>query len=168
MPDLIFGKSNRPFAYVSEQENPDFLESNGYYVYGPVDNEYGMIVLHPISKDLPRYLGTYVLLNDTNKTYTLQIKVANIAGKINFASPTDCNDNVFEIYLSDFSNGDTHTIDKVTVNSQDGWVYKEYNLNNYKGKIYYLQILGKAGGSCGNWKGEWGAVGYLNIKEGQT
>lgn len=167
VPDLIFGKNDKPFAYISEQENPDLLESNGYYVYGPVDNEYGVIVLHPISKDLPRYIGTFILLNDTEKTYILQIKVANIAGKISFAPSTNCNDNIFEVYLSDiFSSGDTYTLDKITVNSEDGWVYKEYNLNDYKGKQLYLQILSKSGGPCGDWKGEWGAIGYLNVKEG--
>lgn len=165
-PDLIFGNKNKPFIYLNYEENPDFIESNGFYVYGPVDEDYGIIVLHPISRDIPRYLGTFLLLNDTNKRYILQIKVGNIAGKISFAEPTQCNDNIFEILLSDiFESGDTYLLEKIEVNSNDGWVYKEYDLTNLKGKNYYLVILSKAGGKCGNWNGEWGAVSYLNLKE---
>ena len=165
-PELNFGMSNKWFTYLSEQENPDFIESNGYYIYGPVDGDYGIIILHPISKNLPRYLGTYINLNNTNKNYTLQIKVANIAGKVSFANSSNCNDNIFEIYLSDiFSSGDVILIDRITANSKDGWIYKEYNLNGYRGNWYYLEILSTAGGPCGNWNGEWGAIGYLNIKE---
>jgi hypothetical protein len=167
MPDLIFGKVDKPFTWVLKEENPDLLESNGYYMYGPIDGEYGVILLHPISKDLPRYLGTYIPLNDTKKSYVLQIKVGNIAGKSYISPPPiTCNDNIFEIYLTDiFSSGDTYLIDRITVNTKDGWVYKEYSLDDYKGKKLYLQILSKAGGPCGDWEGEFGAISYLNIQE---
>ncbi|MEM5831007.1 MAG: hypothetical protein QXJ14_03785 [Candidatus Aenigmatarchaeota archaeon] len=165
-PHLFFGTVDKAFTFVSKEENPDFIESDGYYVYGPVDGESGIIILHPISKDLPRHLGTFILLNDTKKNYTLQVKVGNVAGKIDIAQKTGCDDNVFEIYLSDiFSSGDTYPIDKFIVNSEDGWVYREYNLNEFRGKKLYLEILSKAGGPCGNWKGEWGAISYLNVRE---
>jgi hypothetical protein len=162
-PDLIMGNQNTFISFIPLEKNVDGWIGEGYYIYGPIDGDYGVIAFPPFSKKSERVIGTFLPLKE-DKNYTLIVKMGNIAGKVEIAKPiTGCDDSVIVIQLLDFSSGDEYIIDKVIVNANDRWIERSYDLTPFKGKIYYLRIAGVAGGPCGNWAGEWSAISYLNV-----
>ena len=91
----------------------------------------------------------------------------NVAGKVSWAEPTECNDVRFIIKVIDKDTEQEHTLSNIVVNSEDGWVDLEYDVSRYAGKTVTMKAESHAGGPCGNWKAEWAAMDYFMIYEKQ-
>lgn len=171
-PDFIY-KSN---GWLSTEHVPEgqpiFIdstefgwESDGYYDNRTIDGRSGVIVIHPLSVEEGRYIEQEVYLS-SEKEYELDVGLANVAGKIEYAATTGCDDVGFKIIVTDLSTGTSKIIFDEIVDSGEGW--KDFSIHlgyEYSGKAIGIRIESYGGGPCGEMEEEWAGLDYIDIVE---
>ena len=135
--------------------------SNGYCMQS-IRNRTGVALIHPVDERVPRYVEQEVDLRSAKKMATLDISLGNMA-IVDSNSTNQCYDSLFVIKVTDIQTGKVDEIGQQVVNRNDGWVTYSYDLSPYIGKLITLRIENYAGGPCGIWNGEWGAVDYARV-----
>jgi len=169
---LTFQKTGIPTGIVNPDMNfkedgecpsvtKDWL-SNGYCYAGTIDGETGVIVIHPLTTTMGRFVSQEFTV--PSKAKMLKVKVANVAGKTPW-NPKPCSecDSGVRIELTDLTDWSEHPLDDFIVTARDGWIVKSYNISQFAGKPVILNIYNYAGGAD-PWKGEWTAVGSVTIE----
>jgi hypothetical protein len=136
--------------------------SNGKYFIGPFQGREGIVLLHPVNKTKGRYVEQTVYLPPLSLfgKYYLVFGIQNAA---NYISPTDCSDNIFRIVIRDESNKKIETIFERVMNAEEGWKDFCVDISDFANKNITIRLESLAGGPCGDWKGEWGEVDYIDI-----
>ena len=151
-----------------EMNNPSYSSlfhpwsGNGYYVDNVIpegSDKEGIVIIHPISETIPRYLAQDITLLEKGNYY-LVAEVANIADYVENPCMGGCSDGVIKIEIT----GPTSkaTFEKV-LNSLDGWQIIALDISKYAGKSITFRIEGHAGGPCSDWCGEWIGVNEFYI-----
>ncbi|MCD6483316.1 MAG: hypothetical protein J7K83_03560 [Candidatus Aenigmarchaeota archaeon] len=155
--------SDLDFGNGACQELTDSIQSNGYCYNGTIDGDTGVIIIHPLSVERGRYISKMFMLPD-KENLKLVIKVANVVGKRPWLGDhcPNCDSGIF-ISITDLTDWSEHEIDDFVIKSTDGWIVKEYDITQFKGKPIMLDIYGYAAGNE-KWNGEWTAVGYISIQ----
>lgn len=170
-PDFMYPSSgwlsaeNMPAGEVVLTRTEIDWEGNGFYTNETIEGRDGIVIIHPISIRLGRYLEQKVYLSPTRE-YLLNIGLANIAGKVRYAQATGCDDVGFRITIKDLDTGTSKIIFSTVVNSDEGW--KDFSIllgSKYSGRNINLNIESYAGGPCGDWRSEFAAVDYIDITE---
>ena len=112
-------------------------KTNAYYYEGTIEGRSGIMVIHPVSRTEENYLQQDVFL-PTGKGYELSVSLNDVAGKVSFAEPTECNDVRFIIKIIDKDSGQEQTLSNIVVNSVDGWVDLKHDVSEYAGKTVTL------------------------------
>ena len=159
-PDFIYSES----GWLADLLVGDWYAKRAYYHRGVIQGRNGVMVIHPISESENNYIRQDVFL-PTGKNYGLILSLNDIAGKVSYAEPTDCNDVRFIVKIIDKESEKENAISDVIVNSLDGWVDLTFDVSDYAGKFITMQVESHAGGPCGDWKGEWAAVDYFGLYE---
>jgi len=160
-PDFMYGNTN----WFTDNGNPVLerpeidWESDGWYDNRTVDGRSDIIVIHPLDPRSGRFVQRDISL--PNGSYELVVGIADIAGKISYAEPTDCNDVGFLIKI--IESGSTNIISDEIINSEDGWVDLSFDITEFAEKAVTIVVESYAGGPCGDWGGEWAAVDYIDI-----
>lgn len=131
------------------------------YALGPIDSRRGVVILHPVSVSEPRYIEKSVDL-PKGGSYELNVIAANIAGKAGFAGSVGCDDNIVALEAKS-KKGQKRQ--EFTSNSRDGWVVLSMDVSEFSGQNVNLRVEGKAGGPCGDWAAEWGAVDRVYMSQ---
>jgi|GEM_PF-4257311 len=136
------------------------------YERGPIWGREGVIWIHPVDVNKPRWIETTAELNTNAKKITLVVGLANINGKVIYAyPPVDCADNGFKIKIFDLNDNTEKVLYDGIVSDKDKWVDLSFDVTEYKNHKIKIRIEGYAGGPCGNWFGEHAAVDYVDILE---
>jgi hypothetical protein len=138
-----------------------------HYEVGPLWGRYGIIYMHPPSKEETAWveLETKKLETNASKLY-LVAGIGNANGEFGFTyPPVDCADVGFRIKVSS-GNGREETIVDRVVSDKEKWVDLKTDISIYKGQKVKVIIESYAGGPCGNWKGEHAVLDYVDILEG--
>jgi hypothetical protein len=137
-------------------------KSNGKYFIGPYQGRMGVVLLHPVNKTKGRYIEQTVFLPYLPflGKYYLVLGVQNAA---NYISPTDCSDNIFRVIIRDESRNVEKIIFERVVNAEEGWKDFCIDISDFANKNITIRLESLAGGPCGDWKGEWGEVDYIDI-----
>lgn len=173
--------SNPDFHYpdcgwLSPQEDPSFASdplleqadwlSNGWYENIIIDGRSDTIVIHPLSVETGRFIERSVSL--PVGSYKLVVGVANIRGKISYATTPEIEnygDVLILVKIMDVSKGRWY-IDTILVDNTEGWKDIEYDLKNkFSDKDIIIRIESNAGGPHGDWDGEWAAIDYIDIQK---
>ena len=133
------------------------FKSNGFATNDEFKGRKGIVVLHPVDTNKPRYLETpEFLLPDSG---FLVIGFANRG----FGSSDD---NVFKVYLIDTNKKLSIKIDEFVISGKDGWKDIAYPiktlLSEFSNKKVKVRVEGWAGGQ-NIWMGEWGIIDYIDI-----
>ena len=132
---------------------------NGWAANSTYGGTKTLVVIHPFNTTESRYIEQTVTL-PPGKTYYLVFGLANIAG---YFGPTGCDDNVFNVSVSDASTGVSDVLFNNVLNAKDGWKHYMVGISKFAGKTVTIRIDGIAGGPCGKWAAEWGAVDYVDV-----
>lgn len=158
-PQEIPALADEPVLYREEVD----WESDGWYDNRTVFGRSDFIVIHPYKTEFGgggRYIQQSVYLPEGS--YDLVLGIADIAGEIYYARPTDCNDVGFLIKIVDEGGKETIVSDEI-VNSNDRWVGLSYDITDFAGETISIRVESYAGGPCGDWAAEWAAVDYIDI-----
>lgn len=167
-PDLIF--ENLPENYIKSVLNFKIVNMGetaktfypwagnaAYFLdgYPPGLNKEGVVSVHPQNVVTPTYIYQEVNLSDGD--YIVAATIANIG---NYTSNPcgDCNDNIFVIRVTDLATGLEEKIYEDEINSHDDWKTVYLNISDYGNKTIRFVLEGHAGGSCGDWCAEFGAI----------
>jgi len=168
-PDLIFENISESsvnsflnYKFVHMYDLPEIFypwksDDTSYLVdgYPPGMNKTGVVLLHPISVTAPSHLYQDVNLSDGD--YVVAATIANI-GNYTSTPCGNCNDNVFVIRVVDLATGAKNKIYEDEVNSKDGWKSVYLDISDYSNKTIQIVVEGHAGGACGDWCAEFGAI----------
>ena len=155
-PDMNFPKNGSCLSVAR------YWRSNGYCYAGTIDGETGVIVIHPLTRTMGRFISQQFIMPSDARI--LKIKVANVAGKTPWdTKPCPICDSGVRIDLTDLTNWSEHPLDDFIVTAKDGWIVKSYNISQFAGKPVILSIYSYAGGT-NLWNGEWTAVSSVTIE----
>lgn len=178
-PDLRFNSFGwlKATQYNLEVENSILQEttkwnSDGYAAHNrsPLNERYGVIILHPVNANQGRYLEQEVVLPKEGK-YKVYFGVA-IAGAISNISiyefTGDCVDVGFKFYIKDLETGKEYSIKKILREDRNTGKWHDFevdlgNLFNSKKIVIGMQSFAADSG-CGFWNGEWLVVDYLSLQ----
>jgi hypothetical protein len=146
-----------PFIFL-KRDKIDW-KSNGRYLNGTFQERTGLVILHPVNKTKGRYVEQTVFLPSRKKHYL----VFGLQNAANYISPTDCSDNIFKVSIIDETKKEEKVIFYESINANDGWKDFCVDISDFAGKNVTVKLEGLAGGPCGDWKGEWGEVDYIDI-----
>lgn len=145
--------------------DPGIPSTLGQPAYGKGESAaiVGIASLHPISIDKPRFMTQRISL-PAGKELLLKVGIANLARYYGEPyEPGGCYDNIMVIKISAIR--ESEIIYNESINTNEGWKDLEFDISKYAGKNISITVEGHAGGPCGNWNGEFGAVDYLYVKE---
>ncbi len=169
-PDFIYPES----GWITQQFDEDLKDepyltqfdwdSDGWYentsFYGKTD----IILIHPKSEEIGRYIEQEMVLEEGN--YKLFVGVSNNRNYIldpQGLLDVGYGDVVILVKVKDVSNDRWYT-ESFVVDSNDGWKDLEYELNiNQPSADVVIRVESKAGGSHSSWDGEWAAVDYIYL-----
>jgi len=171
-PNLIFEEkwsedyvtSSLNFKFINMYETPETFypwKGNAAYFldgYPPGVGKEGVVSVHPFNITTPSYLSQDITLG--NDDYIIVATIANIAGYID---PCECSDVIFKIKIVDLDTGVEEKIYENEINAAGGWRTIYLNISDYKNKNIRFVIEGHAGGMCGDWCAEFGAVDEFYI-----
>lgn len=170
-PDFVYkgrgwlSSSGWSYPFILLKRNETDWRGNGWHENMTIDGRDNVIVIHPIDTKNGRFIEQEVYL-PKGKSYRLLIGIANIASKIFYAKETGCDDVGIKVVIIDKDSGEKTEVFNTIVNSLDGWMDLAVDLRNrFSGKKIIVRVESYAGGPCGNWRGEWGAVDYVDIVE---
>jgi len=159
-------KSLQNFKFINMYETPEtFYPWKGdaaYFLdgYPPGIDKEGVVSVHPFNITTPSYLFQDITLG--NDDYIIVATIANI-GNLTSQPCADCNDNIFIIKIIDLGSGSEEKIYENEINAAGGWRTIYLNISDYKNKNIRFVIEGHAGGMCGDWCAEFGAVDEFYI-----
>jgi len=145
------------------------VQNNAIWYNQSIEGRSYLVLIHPKSETEVRYIEQTVSL-PAGKKYHLNIGLANVQGKAKVIDPiipidienvVECADNGFRVKIT--SSGQEKTIADLIVNAKDGWKALSYDISSYAGQTITVRVEGYAGGPCGTWSVEWGAVDYIDI-----
>lgn len=139
--------------------------SNGLYIdYAlPIESDnIGVVLLHPIGGETPRYIAQNVTLPNRDNL-VLVARIANIADYVDSPCANGCSDAIIKIKFIDRETGLSEIIYESVVESRDGWKNVALDISEFAGKDIIFEIGGYAGGPCSEWCAEWAAVDKFYI-----
>lgn len=139
--------------------NETFWKGDGFVVRY-LDERYSVVIIHPVDKQTGRYIEQTVFLPKNGKNYYLVFGISNRADTL---GPAECSDNIFKLVVIDKHTNKTYTLFQESINSKDGWKDFAINISKFAGKEITIILESLAGGPCGEWRGEWGAVDYVDV-----
>jgi hypothetical protein len=151
--DLIY-----PLISLKDWQLNGFVE-----VYENTTKRSGIVILHPLSINEPRYIETPYFVLPRNGF--IVIGFSNLAGKLSYAKPClqGQADNGFLVYI--VKDGEKFLLDEFVLSASEGWkdvAYSIKDLSNFHGSEIKIRIESWAGGDL-SWCGEWGAIDYIDV-----
>jgi hypothetical protein len=140
-------------------------EGTGYAAFNsePLAGRIGIVVIHPISRDVGRYVEQSV--NLPTGEYVLYVGLADTAGLDGHGIyKGDCADVGIKVTINDINTNKSYTVfDKIIRNGR--WYDYSIDLGStFGGHNIRIRVESyNADGGCGSWNGEWATVDYIDI-----
>ena len=128
---------------------------------GVIKGEKGLIISHPLTKEVPSVF-VITLGNITNDINGFSFKAANIADALKPLGLPVVSGDTRIVVIVDPRGDPAVLVDDFIISAEEGWVTKEYDLTQFRGKVVDVYIYGFAGGRE-LWNGEWYGIGDFSL-----